>query len=42
MYVNPRPQVLAAEDHVVAGIPLFWVVAKGTAYRERFLDDAAK
>ncbi|PNH04314.1 Tetratricopeptide repeat protein 4 [Tetrabaena socialis] len=39
--VDPRHslrQVLAAEDHVVAGLPLFWVVAKGTPYRKRFLE----
>ncbi|GLC40844.1 hypothetical protein PLESTB_000016500 [Pleodorina starrii] len=39
--INPRSSlvgVLTAEDHVVAGLPLFFVVAKGTSYRERFLE----
>jgi hypothetical protein len=39
--VNPRQslrQVLTAADHVVAGLPLFFVVSKGTPYRERFLE----
>ncbi|KXZ56097.1 hypothetical protein GPECTOR_2g979 [Gonium pectorale] len=39
--VNPRHtlrQVLCAEDHVVPGLPLFWVVARGTPYRELFLE----
>ncbi|EFJ45969.1 hypothetical protein VOLCADRAFT_105761 [Volvox carteri f. nagariensis] len=39
--VNPRHtlrQVLCAQDHVVAGVPLFLVVARGTAYREKFLE----
>ena len=31
-------QVLAKPDHVIPGIPLFWVVAKGTPYRKRFLE----
>ncbi|KAG2430020.1 hypothetical protein HYH02_013848 [Chlamydomonas schloesseri] len=31
-------QVLAQEDHVIAGVPLFFVVAKGTPFRERFLE----
>lgn len=30
-------EVLLAPDHIVAGVPLFWVVARGTEYRERFL-----
>ncbi len=34
-------QVLRAEDHIVAGVPLFFVVAKGTGYRQRFLESGA-
>jgi hypothetical protein len=30
-------EVLLRPGHVVAGSPLFWVVARGTEYRERFL-----
>lgn len=30
-------QVLLAPDHVVPGVPLFWVVAKGTDYARRFV-----
>jgi hypothetical protein len=30
-------QVLTAADHVVPGVPLFWVVAAGTDYQRRFL-----
>jgi hypothetical protein len=29
--------VLAAPDHVVPGVPVFFVVAAGTAFRDRFL-----
>ncbi|PNW80046.1 hypothetical protein CHLRE_08g375650v5 [Chlamydomonas reinhardtii] len=39
--INPKHtlrQVLAQEDHVVAGVPLFFVVAKGTPFREAFLE----
>lgn len=34
-------QVLAKPDHIIPGIPLFWVVASGTPYRTRFLEGAA-
>ena len=30
-------EALTAPGHVVPGLPLFWVVARGTEYRERFL-----
>jgi hypothetical protein len=30
-------EVLTAPGHIVAGAPLFFVVARGTEYRERFL-----
>ena len=30
-------QLLARPDYVVPGIPVIFVVARGTAYRERFL-----
>jgi hypothetical protein len=30
-------QVLREEGHVVPGLPLFWVLARDTTYRERFL-----
>lgn len=30
-------QLLAQPDFVVPGVPLFFVVAKGTEYRQRFL-----
>ncbi|KAG2485965.1 hypothetical protein HYH03_015291 [Edaphochlamys debaryana] len=39
--INPRHtlrKVLASEDHVVPGLPLFFVVARDTAYRQRFLE----
>lgn len=32
-------EVLLAEDHVVPGIPLFWVVAEGSEYAARFLTE---
>ena len=31
---------LLEPGHVVPGLPLFWVVAKGTEYRDRFLANA--
>lgn len=34
-------EVCSEEGHVVAGVPLFFVVARGTAYRERFLAHAS-
>ncbi len=33
-------ETLAQQDYVVPGIPVFFVTAKGTAYRERFLQEA--
>ena len=30
-------EALQRRDYVVPGVPVFFVVAKGTAYRERFL-----
>lgn len=30
-------QVLLQEDHIVPGVPLFWVLAKDTDYEKRFL-----
>lgn len=30
-------EVLLQPDHIVPGLPLFWVVAAGTDYRTRFL-----
>lgn len=33
-------QVLLEPGHVVPGVPLFWVVAQGTDYRDRFLANA--
>lgn len=30
-------EALSRPDYVVPGVPVFFVVAKGTAYRERFL-----
>ena len=30
-------ELLAAPDFVVPGVPVFFVVAAGTVYRERFL-----
>jgi len=35
-------EVLLQPDHVVPGLPLFWVVAKGTDYRKRFLAEELK
>lgn len=35
-------QVLLQPDHIVPGVPLFWVLAKGTAYKERFLAEELK
>lgn len=35
-------EVLLQPDHVVPGLPLFWVVAKGTDYRQRFLAEELK
>ncbi len=34
-------EVLRAPDYVVPGVPVFFVVAAGTAFRERFLADEA-
>ena len=34
----PLADVLAAPDLVVPGVPVFFVVAKGTAYRDRFVE----
>ncbi len=31
-------EVLTRPGHVIPGVPLFWVVAKGTEYRRRFLE----
>jgi hypothetical protein len=33
-------EVLLQPGHVIAGVPLFWVVARGTEYKERFLTKA--
>ena len=33
-------EVLQHPGHVVAGVPLLWVVARGTEYKERFLTKA--
>jgi hypothetical protein len=30
-------EVLLQPGHVIAGVPLFWVVAKDTEYKSRFL-----
>lgn len=30
-------QVLLQPDHVIPGVPLFWVLAKDTDYQKRFL-----
>lgn len=30
---------LAREDHVVPGIPVFFVLSKGSDFRQRFLDN---
>jgi hypothetical protein len=35
-------EVLLQPDHVVPGLPLFWVLAKGTDYRQRFLAEELK
>ena len=32
-------EVLAKPDYVIPGIPVFFVVSKGSDYRERFLSD---
>ena len=32
-------EVLSRADYVIPGIPVFFVVAKGSQYRERFLAD---
>jgi hypothetical protein len=34
--------VLLQPDHIVPGLPLFWVVAAGTDYRTRFLAEELK
>ncbi len=33
-------EILSQPDYVVPGIPLFFVTARGNAYRERFLQEA--
>lgn len=35
-------EVLLQPDHIVPGLPLFWVVAAGTDYRTRFLAEELK
>ena len=35
-------EVLLQQDHVIPGVPLFWVLAKGTDYRQRFLQEELK
>lgn len=35
-------EVLLRDDHIIPGLPLFWVVAKGTDYRQRFLAEELK
>lgn len=32
-------EVLSLSDYVIPGIPVFFVVPKGSEYRERFLSD---
>ncbi len=32
-------QTLKAPGHVIPGLPLLWVVARGTIYRDRFLSE---
>ena len=32
-------ELLSQPDYVIPGVPVFFVVAKGTDYRERFLSD---
>ncbi|KAI8468871.1 MAG: hypothetical protein J3K34DRAFT_454284 [Monoraphidium minutum] len=35
-------EVLTRPGHVVPGVPLFWVLAKGTDFRQRFLENAQR
>lgn len=32
-------ELLSKPDYIIPGVPVFFVVAKGTDYRERFLSD---
>lgn len=32
-------EILSKPEYVIPGVPVFFVVAKGTDYRERFLSD---
>ncbi len=34
-------QILARQDYVVPGIPVFFVVPSGSVYKERFLNEDA-
>jgi hypothetical protein len=35
-------EVLLQQDHVIPGLPLFWVIAEGTDYKQRFLAEELK
>lgn len=35
-------EVLSRPDHVIPGIPVFFLVARGTVFRERFLTEEMK
>jgi hypothetical protein len=35
-------EILAANEHVISGHPVFYIVAQGTEFRERFLKDTWK
>jgi hypothetical protein len=35
-------EVLLQSGHVIAGVPLFWVVSKDTEYKSRFLQQARR
>lgn len=35
-------EVLLQQDHIIPGLPLFWVLAKGTDYQQRFLQEELK
>lgn len=35
-------EILLQPNHIVPGVPLFWVLAQGTTYRDRFLSEELK